>query len=98
MLCAVSVLPTGKAFPNIKAGLILSNLTAPEEQQLNLLDTPDTERQASIMQVLDAVNDRWGNNSLFYGGAGTARAWAMKRELRSQSYSTRLSEILVVSC
>ena len=82
----------------IKAGLMLSDLTAPDEQQLNLLVEPDTESQSSLMTVLDNVNQRWGKNSLFYAGAGSRmdRRWSMKREHRSRSYTTRLDEILIV--
>jgi DNA polymerase V len=81
----------------IKAGLVLSDLTAPEEQQLSMLHAPDNEKNVAIMEALDTVNRRWGKDSLFYAGAGIDKPWSMKREMRSPSYSTRLQDILRIS-
>jgi len=80
----------------IKAGLILGELTDPEHRQLTLFETGSEEKRLAIMQALDTVNRRWGKNTLFYAASGIEKRWSMRRERKSPSYTTRLSELLRV--
>ena len=80
----------------IKAGIILGELTDPAHRQLTLFENGDGEERLAIMQALDTVNKRWGTNTLFYAGAGIEKRWRMRRERKSPSYTTRLSDLLRV--
>ncbi len=82
----------------VKAGLMLSGLSAVDEQQLHLFDGPNIEQQTTLMGMLDTANKRWGQHTLFYGSMGTQPSWEMKRTMRSPSFSTRIDEILRVEC
>lgn len=81
----------------IKAGLILGELTDPAREQLTLFDSGSTEKRIAVMQALDTVNRRWGKNTLFYAASGIEKRWSMRRERKSPSYTTRLSDLLRVS-
>jgi DNA polymerase V len=81
----------------IKAGLILGELTAPANEQLTLFDSSGGDKRIAVMQALDTVNRRWGKNTLFYAGAGIEKRWSMRRERKSPSYTTRLSDLLTVA-
>ena len=80
----------------IKAGLILSELTSPAREQLTLFDPVNDEKRIAIMQALDTVNRKWGRNTLFYAASGTQNRWSMRRERKSPSYTTRISDLLKV--
>jgi len=81
----------------IKAGLILGELTAPANEQLTLFDSSGGDKRIAVMQALDTVNRRWGKNTLFYAGTGIEKRWGMRRERKSPSYTTRLSDLLNVA-
>lgn len=81
----------------IKAGLIFGELTAPANEQLTLFDSSGGDKRIAVMQALDTVNRRWGKNTLFYAGTGIEKRWSMRRERKSPSYTTRLSDLLTVA-
>nr|WP_241690344.1 DUF4113 domain-containing protein [Pseudomonas syringae] len=45
------------------------------------------------MGVLDEINARWGRGTLRTGSVPTNPKWAMRRDLMSQSYTTRLDQL-----
>jgi len=48
------------------------------------------------MRVLDRLNVSYGRDTLKYASTGMSRDWLMKRERKSQSYTTNWSEILTI--
>lgn len=46
-----------------------------------------------LMGVLDAINARWGPGTLHTARIPRQPAWAMRRELLSQSYTTRIDQL-----
>ncbi|MDU8062239.1 DUF4113 domain-containing protein, partial [Pseudomonas syringae pv. actinidiae] len=46
-----------------------------------------------VMVVLDEINTRWGRGTLRSGSVPSNPEWAMRRELMSQSYTTRLDQL-----
>ena len=50
------------------------------------------------MGVLDAVNAKWGRNTLRPGRIPTAPDWGMRREMMSQSFTTRMDQLWEVGC
>nr|WP_253404751.1 DUF4113 domain-containing protein [Pseudomonas migulae] len=48
------------------------------------------------MSVLDEINGRWGKGVLRVASVPAAPGWAMRRELMSQSYTTRVDQLWTV--
>jgi DNA polymerase V len=46
--------------------------------------------------VMDAVNTKYGDNSLFIASAGIQRKWSMRRQFVSPHYTTDWKEILKI--
>ena len=82
-------------FAYTKAGVILDDLLPEAERPLTLFDTPRPGSDA-LMGALDAVNSRFGRNTLVLASEGHERAWALRADHRSPRYTTRLSDLPVV--
>jgi len=50
---------------------------------------------AALMSVIDEVHKQ-GKGKLRFAGQAIQNSWAMKREMLSPAYTTRLSELRVV--
>jgi len=48
------------------------------------------------MEALDGVNARFGRGSLFVARTGVRKAWAVRADMRSPAYTTRLGEVPVL--
>lgn len=84
-----------------KSGVMLLDLAAKGAEQLALFDAPPIlveDRRSNAMQVLDAVNAKWGRGTLGIGSAGLrgGRSWSMQRRMLSPRYTTRWEELPVV--
>ncbi|MDH1795601.1 Y-family DNA polymerase [Citrobacter sp. Cpo061] len=81
-----------------KAGVMLGDFFSQGIAQLNLFDDnaprPGSER---LMEVLDQLNAKDGRGTLYFAGQGIQQQWAMKREMLSPRYTTRFSDLLIVS-
>lgn len=51
-----------------------------------------------VMAVLDQINGRWGRGTRRSASVPSSPDWAMRRELISQSYTTRLDQLWTVAC
>ena len=49
------------------------------------------------MGVLDEINSRWGKGVLRVASVPTEPGWAMRRELMSQSYTTKVEQLWTVN-
>jgi DNA polymerase V len=47
------------------------------------------------MSVLDEINARWGRGTLRTGSVPIDPDWALRRDLMSRSYTTRLDQLWV---
>ena len=83
--------------PLQKAGVILSGLESAETIQTNLFDSRDPKKDAALMSAFDTINHRFGNGSVKIGSEGMNPSWSMKRDFKSPNYTTRLSDLQVVS-
>jgi len=86
-------------FAYAKAGIMLTELTPKHQATANLFtDVTGNARRTTLMQTLDAVNQKYGKNMLGAGIAGIAmrRAWSMKLGNRTPNYTTRWEELAVV--
>lgn len=50
-----------------QAGVALTNISDEEGMQLDLFTAPDDERHRKLMRVADAINQKFGNNTVGFG-------------------------------
>lgn len=96
-------------FRYAKAGAVLSNLgeVGREQGELDLFSEPEAQTapadnvRAKLMTAMDALNNRFGRDSVRLGSSAAAsngaevRIWATKQERRSPRYTTRWDEMPV---
>ncbi len=51
-----------------------------------------------LMQVMDNINERWGRGTMRTASVPAAPDWGMRREMMSQSYTTRIDQLWTVKC
>lgn len=82
----------------MKAGVMLGDFYSEGVSQLNLFD--ENKQQANseaLMRVMDGLNLS-GKGNLWFAGQGIQNTWAMKREMLSPAYTTKVSDLPVVRC
>ncbi|MNO97722.1 DNA polymerase V subunit UmuC [compost metagenome] len=77
---------------------MLLNLCQPGEYTDDLFATSQPAGASRVMAVLDQINGRWGRGTLRAASVPTNPDWGMRREMMSQSYTTRLDQLWRVSC
>lgn len=78
-----------------KVGVMLLDLApAANLRQSCFWDSNYTEQQEKLMSTVDAVNRKYGRDTLFYGAMGIKRDWQMKQSRRSPRYTTRWLELV----
>jgi len=85
-------------FKYSKAEVLLMDLRKPGEFTEDLFTDSQPQKADRAMEVLDEINDRWGRGTLRAASVPVDPAWAMRRELMSRSYTTRLDGLWVVRC
>ncbi len=88
--------PSGNGYAYAKAGVMLDDLIAADKAPAMLFEI-ERPRDARLMSALDAVNDRWGKKTLLLGSEGFQRDFEAKATMRSPRYTTRLSELPIIS-
>ena len=51
-----------------------------------------------LMQVMDDINERWGRGTMRAASVPATPDWGMRREMMSQSYTTRIDQLWTVKC
>jgi len=85
-------------FKYSKAEVMLLSLCQPGEYTDDLFAVSQPEEASRVMTVLDQINDRWGRGTLRSASVPTDPGWGMRREMMSQSYTTRLDQLWSISC
>ena len=75
-----------------KAGVMLMDISTEDAVQGNLFDKLDRQKQKSLMEVLDKINDRYGRNTLKFAVMGDGKAWKIKQERLTPCYTTRITD------
>ena len=79
-----------------KAGVVLEDIIAQEEAPQDLFAF-EREGNNRLSQVMDKMNAHYGKGILSYATAFTQTTdWKMKRQYKSPSYTTRVSDLLRV--
>jgi DNA polymerase V len=79
-----------------KAEVLLMDLRQPGEFTDDLFAQSQPAMADKVMGVLDEINGRWGKGVLRLASVPTAPGWAMRRELMSQSYTTKVDQLWTV--
>jgi len=87
-----------EGFAFSKAEVLLMDLCQRGEYTDDLFTETQPAAAERVMGVLDAVNAKWGRNTLRPGRIPTAPDWGMRREMMSQSFTTRLDQLWEVGC
>lgn len=80
-----------------KAEVLLLDLRQPGEFTGDLFAPVQPERATKTMAVMDAINSRWGKGTVRPGGVPAEPDWGMRRELMSQSFTTRIDQLWSIS-
>jgi DNA polymerase V len=81
-----------------KAEVMLLSLCQPGEYTDDLFAASQPAETSRVMAVLDQINIRWGRGTLRSASVPSCPDWAMRRELMSQSYTTKLDQLWKVTC
>lgn len=84
-------------FKYSKAEVMLLDLRQPGEFSDDLFARNQPVEATKVMAVLDQINQRWGRGTLRTASVPVNPAWSMRRDLMSQSYTTRLDQLWRVS-
>jgi DNA polymerase V len=83
-------------FKYSKAEVLLMDLRQPGEFTDDLFAHSQPVTADKVMTVLDEINGRWGKGVLRLPSVPAAPDWAMRRELMSQSYTTKVDQLWTV--
>lgn len=79
-----------------KAGVIVQDFTQADNIQQSLFENRD-ERHISLMQALDKMNTRFGQQKIRLASQDPKRVWKMKQEKLSPRYTTKLNDIITIN-
>lgn len=85
-------------FKYSKAEVLLVNLCQKGEYTEDLFSTSQPVATEKVMGVLDSINERWGRGTLRLASVPTNPDWGMRREMMSQSFTTRVDQLWTVYC
>ncbi len=77
-----------KGFGYKKAGVVLLELTSSEAVQMNLFAAACDQRKESLAETMRLVKAKFGKNALRFAVEGVEKPWAMRRGMRSKSYTS----------
>lgn len=80
-------------FKYSKAEVVLLNLCQPGEYTDDLFASSQPTEATKVMTVLDQINQRWGRGTLRSANVPLNPDWGMRREMMSQSYTTKLDQL-----
>ena len=80
-----------------KAGVMLLELTPAASVQGDLFIAPDDARAKARMKAVDALNGRYGRDTVRFAATGIRRAWKLRSEFISPRYTTCWEELLTMT-
>ncbi len=82
-----------EGFAFSKAEVLLLDLRRRGEYTPDLFAAEQSGAAERVMGVMDKINARWGRGTMRPASAPAAPEWGMRRELMSQSFTTRVGEL-----
>lgn len=83
-------------FKYSKAEVLLLDLRQPGEFTGDLFAQSQPVEAEKVMSVLDEINGRWGRGTLRTASVPANPEWAMRRDLMSQSFTTKVNQLWTV--
>ncbi len=87
-----------EGFSFSKAEVLLMDLRQRGEYTDDMFAETQPAASERVMGVLDAINAKWGRNTLRPGRVPTEPGWGMRRDMMSQSFTTRIDQLWLVRC
>lgn len=81
-------------FRYIKAGVEMSKLSPTQARQVDLFSPRDMSKEERLYQAVDAVNGKFGSDTIHPLSSGIARNWKMKQDYNSQTFTTSWDDLL----
>lgn len=81
----------------MKAGIMLDGLMPASAAPHDLFPTRDPEQSRQLMAALDAINQRYGRNTLYLAASGMQRKWVTRAAKVSPRYTTEIRELMLSS-
>lgn len=81
-----------------KCGVMLMDIASKNVMQGDLFAKPNYKRRDTLMKLVDQLNMDMGRGTITFAAQGIKHGWQMRQSLRSQRYTTRLDELVKVSC
>jgi DNA polymerase V len=75
---------------------MLLDLVPATEVTSTLFNTPDSIGSQSCMKAMDAINRRFGRDTVKLGSSGIRPKWPLRREMLSPCYSTDWNDLVRV--
>ncbi len=82
-----------KGYQYKKAGVIVMGITPENQKQLSLF-TEENPKHHKLMECVDRLNWKIGQNKVKLGSQSLGRQWKMKQEKLSPRYTTQIDEII----
>lgn len=80
-----------------KAGVMLHDFTSQDAYQHHLfVSAPHRPKQTQLMKVMDQINEKMGNHTIHFAGAGIDQPWHGRARMKSPSYTTNWNELLTI--
>ncbi|NLW58858.1 MAG: Y-family DNA polymerase [Firmicutes bacterium] len=86
-----------KGYRYKKAGVIVMAIEPEERIQGALFDRMDRAKHAAVMRSLDAINAKYGRDTIKVASQGLGGKWRLRQERLSPCYTTRWSDIIKVA-
>lgn len=83
-------------FKYSKAEVLLMDLRQPGEFTDDLFAYSQPAATGRVMGVLDEINNRWGRGTLRAASVPVDPQWSMRRDLMSQSFTTKIDQLWTV--
>lgn len=87
-----------RIFRPASSTVMLLSLCQPGKYTDDLFAVSQPADASRVMSVLDQINGRWGQGTLRSASVPAIPDWAMRRELMSQRYNTRLDQLWQIHC
>lgn len=79
-----------------KCGVVMFDLVPEQQVAPDLFHEGQGNKRREVLNVVDAINARFGKNTLFYGATGIHPRWQMRCDHRSHRYTTCWDELATV--
>ena len=79
-----------------KIGVILTGIVNDCYQKKNMFFTMDHEQHQVVSKTVDAVNNRYGKDAIFFGAMGIQRNWRLVNNVLSNEYTTNINEVMTI--